>query len=177
MHVYTVISIQCPLLSRVQLFVTRRTSLPGFSVHGILQARILEWVAISFWRSLPNPGIEPGLLHCRQTLYHVSHQGRMPVQVIVRDTGLISRLGRSLGGGHQNPLQFSCLENPMDRGAWQATAIGSQTIRYYWSEFTHTHTHTHTHKMSGEKNRNYLSFVWRKDFQPKFKILWIIKFK
>ena len=30
-------------------------------------------------------------------------------------------LGRSLGGGHVNPLQYSCLENPMDRGAWQAT--------------------------------------------------------
>ena len=33
-------------------------SLPGSSVHGILQARILEWVAISFSRDLPNPGIE-----------------------------------------------------------------------------------------------------------------------
>ena len=32
---------------------------PGSSVHGILQARILEWVAISFFRDLPNPGIEP----------------------------------------------------------------------------------------------------------------------
>ena len=43
-------------------------SLPGSSVHGIFQARILEWVAISFSRNLPNPGIEPGLLHCTQTL-------------------------------------------------------------------------------------------------------------
>ena len=34
-------------------------SLPGSSVHGISQARILEWVAISFSRGLPNPGIEP----------------------------------------------------------------------------------------------------------------------
>ena len=33
---------------------------PGPSVHGIFQARILEWVAISFSRDLPNPGIEPG---------------------------------------------------------------------------------------------------------------------
>ena len=37
-------------------------SLPGFSVHGILQARILEWVTISFSRDLPDPGIEPGSL-------------------------------------------------------------------------------------------------------------------
>ena len=37
-----------------------------------------------------------------------------------RDTGLISGRGRSLGGVHGNPLQYSCLENPMDRGAWWA---------------------------------------------------------
>ena len=37
-----------------------------------------------------------------------------------RDTGLIPKWGRSPGGGHGNPLQYSCLENPMDR-AWWAT--------------------------------------------------------
>ena len=37
----------------------------------------------------------------------------------IRDVGSIPALGRSLGGGHGNPLQYSCLENPMDRGAWQ----------------------------------------------------------
>ena len=35
----------------------------------------------------------------------------------IRDIGLIPGLGKSLGGGHGNPLQYSCLENPMDRGA------------------------------------------------------------
>ena len=39
----------------------------------------------------------------------------------VRDTGLIRGWRRSPGGGHGNPLQYSCLENSMDRGAWQAT--------------------------------------------------------
>ena len=39
----------------------------------------------------------------------------------VRDSGLIPRLGRSPGGGPGNPLQYSCLENPTDRGAWRAT--------------------------------------------------------
>ena len=34
--------------------------------------------------------------------------------------GLIPALGRSPGGGNGNPLQYSCLENPMERGAWQA---------------------------------------------------------
>ena len=37
---------------------------PGSSVHGILQARILEWVAMPFSRDLPNPGIEPVSLVC-----------------------------------------------------------------------------------------------------------------
>ena len=39
----------------------------------------------------------------------------------LRDMGSIPGLGRSPGEGHGNPLQYSCLENPMDRGAWQAT--------------------------------------------------------
>ena len=42
----------------------------------------------------------------------------------VGDLGLIPGLGRSPGRGHGNPLQYSCLENPMDRGAWQATVRG-----------------------------------------------------
>ena len=40
------------------------------------------------------------------------------------DTGLISGLGRSPGGGLGNTLHYSCLENPMDRGAWQAVVHG-----------------------------------------------------
>ena len=39
----------------------------------------------------------------------------------IRDVGSIPGSGRSPGGGHSNPHQYSCLENPMDRGAWQAT--------------------------------------------------------
>ena len=42
--------------------------------------------------------------------------------------GSIPGLGRSPGGGHGNPLQYSCLENPMDRGAWWATVHGDQKI-------------------------------------------------
>ena len=40
------------------------------------------------------------------------------------DMGWIPGLGRSLGGGKSNPLQYSCLGNPMDREAWQATVCG-----------------------------------------------------
>ena len=38
----------------------------------------------------------------------------------IRDTGSVLGLGRSPGGEHGNPLQYSCLENPMDRGTWGA---------------------------------------------------------
>ena len=38
----------------------------------------------------------------------------------IRDVGSITGSGISPGGGHGNPLQYSCMENPMDRGAWQA---------------------------------------------------------
>ena len=42
----------------------------------------------------------------------------------VRDVGLIPGSGRSPGGGHGNPLQYFCLENPTDRGTWQAIVCG-----------------------------------------------------
>ena len=42
----------------------------------------------------------------------------------IRDAGLIPGSGRSPGKGNGNPLQYSCLENPMGRGAWQATVHG-----------------------------------------------------
>ena len=48
----------------------------------------------------------------------------------LRDAGSIPGLGRSSGGGHGNPFQYSCLENPMNRGAWQAMVCrvaGSKT--------------------------------------------------
>ena len=45
-----------------------------------------------------------------------------------RDMGPVPGLGRSPGGGNGNRLQYSCLENLIDRGAWQATVMGSQTV-------------------------------------------------
>ena len=42
----------------------------------------------------------------------------------IRDSGSNPGSGRSSGGGHGNPLQFSCRENPMDRGAWQSIVHG-----------------------------------------------------
>ena len=47
----------------------------------------------------------------------------------VRDMGSIPEWGRSPGGGHGNPLQYSFLENPMDRGAWWATVYRATKSR------------------------------------------------
>ena len=47
----------------------------------------------------------------------------------IRDLGSIRRSGRSPGGGHGNSLQYSCLENPMDRGAWWAPEVAKSRAR------------------------------------------------
>ena len=54
----------------------------------------------------------PGGSDSKESAYHA------------RDLGLIPGLGRSPRGGNGNPLQYSCLENPMNRGAWWATVHG-----------------------------------------------------
>ena len=46
----------------------------------------------------------------------------------IRHVGSIPGLGRSPGGGHGNPLQYSCLKNPMDRGAWGLQFVGLQRV-------------------------------------------------
>ena len=46
------------------------------------------------------------------------------------DPGSIPGSGRSSGEGNSNPLQYSCLENPMDRGAWKATVHGVTRVRH-----------------------------------------------
>ena len=70
------------------------------------------------------------LLHCMQILHQLSYQGS-PGDTVVKslpanagNAGLTPGLGRTLGEGNGNPLQYSCLGNPMDRGAWRATIHG-----------------------------------------------------
>ena len=46
----------------------------------------------------------------------------------IRDVGSVPGLGSSPGGGHSNPPQYSCLENPMDRGAWWASPWGHKEL-------------------------------------------------
>ena len=60
------------------------------------------------------------------------------------DAGSIPGWGRSPGGGNGNPLQYSCLENPMDRGAWWATVHGVAKSWAQLSDWARACTHTHT---------------------------------
>ena len=77
MKVKVLVTQSCPTLCNPM-----DCTLPGSSVHEILQARILEWVAIPFSRGISlTQQSNPGLHHCRQILYCLSHQGS-PILVI-----------------------------------------------------------------------------------------------
>ena len=74
----------------------------------------------------------PWCLNSKESACHAGAAG---------DAGSISGLGRSPWGGHGNPLQYSSLENPMGRGAWWATARGSQSQTWLRDRaFMHTRT-------------------------------------
>ena len=67
----------------------------------------------------------------------------------VKDKGSIPEQGRSPGEGNGKPLQYSCIENPMDRGAYWAivhrvTKSRTRLKQLHMHACTHTHTHTHT---------------------------------
>ena len=62
----------------------------------------------------------------------------------VRDAGLIPGSGRSLGGGHGNQCQYSCLENPMDRGVWWATV---HVVTKSWIQLKWLSMHAHMTRM------------------------------
>ena len=83
------------------------------------------------------------------------------------DTGLIFGSERSPGEGNGNPLQYSCLGNPMDGQAYWATVHRVARVRHDLAT-KHTHTHTHTHKKNEgsfrcsqrEKNRKHIENVF-----------------
>ena len=110
---------------------------PGFSVHGILQARIVEWAAMPSSRgsSRPRDWIDVSCGSCiAGGFFTTEHLGKPLVTSIFNkiqestcsaeatgDVGSITGSRRSPGGGHGSPCHYSCLENPMDRGAWWTT--------------------------------------------------------
>ena len=73
----------------------------------------------------------------------------------VRDMGSITESGISPGGGHGNPFQYSCLENPMDRGAWWAPVHrGLHRVGHYWSNLACLHVIVRNHGELGEMCKN-----------------------
>ena len=101
---------------------------------------------------IPIQGLNPGLPHCRQFLYRLSQQGILKVKVFVAqscltlckstdcsspgssgilhagDLGSIPRSGRTPGEGNGNPLQYSCLENPMTEETHRLQSMGSPEL-------------------------------------------------
>ena len=83
----------------------------------------------------PTQGSNSGLLHCRQILYQLSHQGSPVSMGVFTKSPVHHSLASSdkqndllalqpVGEGNGTPLQYSCLENPMDGGAWWAAVHG-----------------------------------------------------
>ena len=101
-----------------------------YTVHGTVQARILEWVAIPFSRGSfqPSEGTVFHFIPGKASAYNVG------------DPGSILGSGRTLGEGNGNPLQYSCLENPMDGEAWYATVHGHKSCPRSWTQL-HFHFH------------------------------------
>ena len=100
-------------LSHVQLGLYSPWNSPGQNT-GVGSLSLLQGI-------FPSQGLNPGLPHCRQILYQLSHQGGSEVKASAYnagDLGSIPGLERSPGEGNGNPLQYSCLENPMDGEAW-----------------------------------------------------------
>ena len=89
-------------------------SLPGSSVHGILQARILEWIAIPFYRGCSQPRIEPRSLMPPVLAGGPGGSYGKESDCNVADLDSAPGLGRSPGEGNSYPLQYYGLENSMD---------------------------------------------------------------
>ena len=106
-----------------------------------------NWATELNWTELVN-------LFSPHLLFHMSFSGGSDSKESpynVGDLGSIPGLGSFPGGGHGNPFQYSCLENPMDRGAWQATVNGIVRAGHDWvTEHTHTLIHTTVFNLSSE---------------------------
>ena len=88
-----------------------------------------------------NSVLQTGLSRASQVAQLVKN---LPAEAgVTRDAGWIPGSGRSPGGGNGNPLQCSCLESSMDRGAWRVKVYGVAKNQTWLIAHTHTHTHTH----------------------------------
>ena len=96
-------------------------SLPGFSIHGIFQARVLEWVTISFSRRSSRPRGWTWIPHCRQTLYRLSQSRTVK------------------GGGWALPRPHIS-HSQVRRPPWSHIQKGSLLVKGAWCQETHAHT-------------------------------------
>ena len=84
--------------------------------------------------------LPPGISHASWNLKGNVISSSGPVvkhsPVSAGDTGSIPRSGRSPGGGYGNPFQYSCLDNPMEKGAWQATVWRVAESRMWVNQFS-----------------------------------------
>ena len=90
-------------------------SLPGSSVHGVFQVRVLEWLPLSS----PFLIVRIHYYQASQVVLVVKNMSANAEDI--RDVGSIPGLGGSPGERNGNSLQYSCWDNPMDRGAWWAS--------------------------------------------------------
>ena len=155
-------SVSCLVMSK-SLRPPLDCSSPGSSVHGILQARILEWTAIFFSRRsswprdlTPVSCITGGFF----TIFTVELCGTVvkkpPISVgDLRDVGLIPGSGRSPGGGNGKLLQYFCLGNPMDKGDRWATG---DVVSKSWRGLS-TNAHTVEQSLLLNKGRDLNKFL------------------
>ena len=85
-----------------------------------------------------------------------------------RDMGSNHGWGRSPGGGNGNLLQYSCLENSMERGAWWAAIHGVARLKHYWATGAHIHIISSTLKLQYIK----VFFIWYDKWKFLYHILW-----
>ena len=115
--------------------------LPGSSV---LHARILEWVAIPFYRESSQLMNQTCVSHIAARFFTIWATREVPLANAgeVGDVDLIPGSRRSLGEGHCSPLQYSCLDNPMDRAAQWAT-VHRVAKSWTWRKQLSMHTCTY----------------------------------
>ena len=132
-------------INSVRLLYPVDHSPPGSSVHGILQARILEWLASPFSRrsSQPRDWIHVSYVSCISSWVGSDCKASA---YNAGDLGSIPGLWRSPGEGNGNPLQYSCLENPMDGGAWWSAVHGVTKSWTWLSDFTFAFAFTFTYE-------------------------------
>ena len=126
---------------------------PGSSIHRILQARILERVAISIsmgaswlrdWTLISWISGRFFTIWATREAHIYELTQWLSCKISACNAGDSKDMGRSTGGGNGNPLQYSCLENPMDRGNWQAIV---QMVAKSWAWLSipqHIHIYIYT---------------------------------